>query len=344
MSKYITKIFFVFSIVLFITIVPLITYATNEDVSIVSSTIDDNGQEKMEFLIYIKDYTKNKFKYAFSNEEQPEVIDLNYINSITDNLGNQVALLNAETYEELSNEKIYMWVKDENGDEIINGIQLDLSGTLSKEEMQTVETITKRIEVEIADTKEKVDATEPISQKEVDGVTENVKVGYIKITDNEDAQYYYRLIKTTESMDFEKLMELAKEINKTYEKLDMYEKIKISKEFYELYTKLVEKTNWEEVENMTINQPEESVEDDEYVVFIKKVEGENEIVDVQFLTSYDDYKENVIKEQIVTQETTKLPITYDNIILLIIAFAIIVLALVIIFIRIRKLSKRNENK
>lgn len=93
---------------------------------------------------------------------------------------------------------------------------------------------------------------------------------------------------------------------------------------------------------MTINQPEESVEDDEYVVFIKKVEGENETVDVQFLTSYDDYKENVIKEQIVTQETTKLPITYDNIILLIIAFVIIVFALVIIFIRIRKLSKRNE--
>ena len=342
MNKYILKIFFILFIVLYITTIPLINYATNEDVAIVSYVIDDNGQEKMEFLIYIKDHIKNKFKYAFSNKEKTEEIDLNYINSVTDNFGNEVAFLDAKKYEELSKEKIYMWVKNEKGEEIINGIQLEFSETLSKEEMQTVETLTKRIEVEISDTKEKVEATDPISKKEIDGVTENVKVGYIKITDNDNAKYYYRLIKITESMDFENLMKLAKEINKTYENLDMFGKIKLSKEFYELYIKLIEETNWEEVENMTINQPEESVEEDEYVVFIKKVEEENEVVDVQFLTAYDDYKENVIKEQIVTQETTKLPITYDNIILLIIAFAIIIIALVIIFIRIRKVSKRNE--
>ena len=339
MNNNIKKILFIFSIIFFLFTFSINVFASNEELAITSIKSKDG---KDEFLIYINDHTKNKFKYAFTNKEKTEAMDLNYINSVIDNLGNQVAILNAETYEELSNEKIYMWVKDENGEEIINGVQLDLSEALSQEKMQTVETITKKIEVEIADTKEKVEATNPISQKEVDGVTENVKVGYIKIVDNKDAKYYYRLIKTTDSMDFEKLMELAKEMSKNYEKNDMYGKINICKEFYDLYTKLIEKTNWEEVENMTINQPEESVEDDEYVVFIKKVEVENETVDVQFLTSYDDYKENVIKEQIVTQETTKLPITYDNIILLIIAFVIIVFALVIIFIRIRKLSKRNE--
>lgn len=345
MSNNIKKVLFVFLVILLMIGMPKTVLASNEEIAVISTkTLGENGTENIDFLIYIKGYTKTKFKYAFSNKENPEAIDLNYINSASDNLENQVAILSNEKYVEMSAEPIYMWAKDENGEEILTAIKIDFTDILNLEEMQNVETITKKIPVEISDTKEKVDATAPISQENIDGVIENVKVGYIKITDEEDAKYYYRLIKTTEAGDIENLMELAKKIKDTYENLDMFEKIKLCKEFNELYTKLIERTNWAEVTDKTIRQPKESMENDEYVVFIKKVAEDKEVIDVQFLVANDDYKENIEKEQIVIQETTKLPITFDNIIILILAFIIVINALIIIFIRIRKLSKKDERK
>ena len=53
--------------------------------------------------------------------------------------------------------------------------------------------------------------------------------------------------------------------------------------------------------------------------------------------------ENVIKEEIITQETTKLPITYDSIALFVI-LGIIVALVIVVFIRIKKLSNQNEEK
>ena len=75
---------------------------------------------------------------------------------------------------------------------------------------------------------------------------------------------------------------------------------------------------------------------------MKKV-GDNQetTVDVQFLTAFDDYQPNIIKEQKITQETTKLPITYDSIALIVI-LAVVVVALVVVFIRMKKLNKHEE--
>ena len=136
-------------------------------------------------------------------------------------------------------------------------------------------------------------------------------------------------------------MELAEEIESKYDAMDMYEKDQIAEEFNSLYTKLVEVDNWQEVENMKVEQPEESVAGDKYIVFLKKVDKEKTTLDAQFLTAYDDYKPNAVKEQIVTQETTRLPITYDSIALIVI-LAIVVIALVVVFIRMKKLNKKDE--
>ena len=128
MNKLSIKLLSVLAIILFVALIPIAVFATNDNLSVVSTTITDaEGNTKTEYIIYIKDYTDKKFKYALSNNANPEVMDLVYINSITDLGENQVAFIDADTYEKLSNQAIYMWAKDENENLILKGIQLDLT-------------------------------------------------------------------------------------------------------------------------------------------------------------------------------------------------------------------------
>ena len=56
----------------------------------------------------------------------------------------------------------------------------------------------------------------------------------------------------------------------------------------------------------------------------------------------DNYEEPKT-EKVVTQETTKLPITGDNI-ALIVLLVVIVIALIVVFIRMKKINKKDEEK
>lgn len=339
MNRISFKLLGILAIFLFVAVIPIVVLATNENISVVNSS-------ENEYIIYIKDYTDKSFKYAFSNnaDVNPKGMDLTYINSISDLRGNQAAFIDAKTYEKLlkENQPIFMWAKDEEENLILERVQLDFANSLTKENIDTVEKTTKRIAVEIAETKNATDSTDPIREENVEGVTETAKVGYVKITDNKDATYYYQRVKTTDSAEISKLMELSEKINKEYDGMDMYEKVQINEEFYNLYSKLVNEAEWQEVTNMEVKQPEESTAGDKYIVFLKKVDSNQETtVDAQFLTAYDDYQPNVVKEQKITQETTKLPITYDSIVLFIILAAVVV-ALVVVFIRMKKLNKNEE--
>lgn len=343
MNRISAKLLSVLAILLFIAVMPIAVLATNENVSVVNSA-------KSEYIIYIKGYTdKNaEFKYAFTNNEDPEEMDLSYINSVSDLSGNQAAFLDATTYDKLKSDTIYMWAKDNEGNLILEGIQLDLENSLTKEEINTVETVTKRIEVEIATSKDATNSTDPVREEDVEGVKETSKAGYIKITDNKNATYYYQRIELPSSAEYNRLMELAEEIESKYDAMDMYEKVQITSEFNSLYTKLVSVDNWQEVENMEVKQPESSIQGEglgnKYIVFLKKVAKDGETtIDAQFLQEYYDYEPNTEIEQIITQETTRLPITYDSIALIVI-LAIIVIALVIVFIRMKKLNKKDEEK
>ena len=339
MNKISAKLLSVLAILLFIAVMPIVVFATNEDVSVVRT---QNESGKQEYIIYIKDYTDEnaEFKYAFTNIQNPEEMDLSYINSISDLGENKAAFLDAATYDKLKSNTIYMWAKDNEGNLILEGIQLDLENSLTKEDINTVETVTKRIEVKIADSEDK--ATE-VRNENIDGVEETASVGYVQIIDDQKATYYYKRIQLPDSEEYNRLMELAEKIEKEYDAMDMYEKVQIAEEFNSLYSKLIAVEDWQEVENMKVEQPEESVAGDKYIVFLKKVDKEKTILDAQFLTAYDDYKPNVVKEQIITQETAKLPITYDSIALIVI-LAIVVIALVVVFIRMKKLSKKDEEK
>ena len=353
MNRISAKLLGIFAIFLFIAIVPIAVFATNEDISIVSTINED---AKQEYTIYIKEMSTQNFKYAFTNIENadPNGIDLSYINSVPDLGGNQAAFLDAVTYEKLSenNNTIYMWAKitDQEGNEelVLENVQLDLTQALTDESLEQVETLTERIEVEIAETQDITDSTEPVRNENVDGVVEISKTGYVKITDSEDATYYYQRIELPSTSDYNRFMELAEEIESTYNSMNMYEKVQIATEFNSLYAKLVEVDNWQEVENMEVKQPESSIESNgegnKYIVFLKKVADDGETTtDAQFLQEYYAYEQNIEIEKVVTQETTKLPITYDNIALFVV-LGIIVVLVVLVFIRMKKLNKQNEEK
>lgn len=340
MNKKIIKLFGAFAIIFIIVITPIVVLATNENVSVV------NTQEN-EYMIYIKDYTDKNFKYAFTNNANPNKMELSYINSISDLGGNQGAFLNAETYEKLKNQPIYMWAKDEKENLILDGVQIEFENSLTKENINIIENTTKRIAVEISTSKENTESTDPVRNENIAGVKEISKAGYVKITDSKDATYYYQRVKTTDSADYAKLVELAEKLNKEYDGMDMYQKVQENEQFYSLYSKLINEANWQEVENMEVKQPESTEQSngvgDKYIVFLKKVAKDGETTDAQFLQEYYDYEPNAVKEQIKTQETTRLPITYDSIALIVI-LAVIVVALIIVFIRMKKINKKDEEK
>lgn len=215
---------------------------------------------------------------------------------------------------------------------------LDLTHDLDEEKVREVETTSSRIKTSII--------SEVIQNEEVDGVQKKVTVGGLKIENEDNATYYYTITKLPNEQ-YSELMNLALKLQKEeFENLSINEKIETEKEFYDLYENLKGKQQWIETKDMKILQPEDSENGDKYVVFLKSVkEDGTETIDVKFMVSNreDDEGKDQIETTRTVKETTKLPITGDSFILFII-FAIIVLAAVIVFIRMKKLQNQKDKK
>ena len=302
--------------------------AANEDLQIVKAEQD--------YIIYAKDLAKTEFDFAISEKPDADDIDLNYIKSVEDEDGNQVAFVTLEKYDnELKNNaNNYIYIKTAEG---VECKEINFEDAFDKEKMAEVETSTKRIATELV-----TDIVE--KDEEVDGVKVKVTVGGLKITDSDKATYYYSMTKLPADT-YTELMELAEKINAEYNTMDMYTRIETAKQFYNLYHELEAQQNWVEVENMTIMQPNDAQKGEQYVVYLKKVdENGTETVDVKLMTSYREDEEEKIPgrtETRVVQETAKLPITGDSIILFII-LAVIILVAIIVFIRMRKLQNKES--
>ena len=302
--------------------------AANEDLQIVKAEQD--------YIIYVKDLAKTEFDFAISEKPDADDIDLNYIKSVEDEDGNQVAFVTLEKYDnELKNNaNNYIYIKTAEG---VECKEINFEDAFDKEKMAEVETSTKRIATELV-----TDIVE--KDEEVDGVKVKVTVGGLKITDSDKATYYYSMTKLPADT-YTELMELAEKINAEYNTMDMYTRIETAKQFYNLYHELEAQQNWVEVENMTIMQPNDAQKGEQYVVYLKKVdENGTETVDVKLMTSYREDEEEKIPgrtETRVVQETAKLPITGDSIILFVI-LAVIILVAIIVFIRMRKLQNKES--
>lgn len=135
-------------------------------------------------------------------------------------------------------------------------------------------------------------------------------------------------------------MDLATRISKFNSATSIYTKIEVYNEFLNYFYTLTPdiEDNWVNVQENEILQPEDSKDGEQYILWIRESENEQtQNIDVQFLTSHKEYSEERIKETI----TTKLPVTYDNNILLIV-FGALIVAIIIVYIRIKTLNRKEK--
>ena len=320
----------VIALIIIALLIPTKVLGANEELQIVKTEQD--------YIIYVKKLAKTEFDFAISDKDNATEMELNYINSVEDEEGNQVAFVTQTKYNnELStNAHNYLYIKTTEGVEIK---EINFDDAFDKAKMEEVETTTKRMETEVV-----TDIIE--KDEEVEGVKVKVTVGGLKIIDTDQATYYYASTKLP-AEKYTELMELAEQINSSYNEMDMYERIKTAKQFYNLYNELKGLQNWLEVENMTIMQPNDAQKGEQYVVYLKKLDEDgNETIDVKLMTSYREDEEEKIPgktETRVVKETAKLPITGDSIILFVVLAAIVIIA-IIVFIRMKKLQNKENKK
>ena len=323
------------AIVLFIMImlVPMIVLAvTNENVQIISNT-DEQGNT--EYIVYIQELMQTNFASAVSNSASTPEQDLDFVTA-RDGEGNYVAQVKEEA---VTGESTYLYVKyNQDGEEKTDVLPLDLSKSLDKTDMEYVENTTKRIGTETVSDLVEIN-------EEINGVQTTLTVGGLRITDTDNATYQYQLMKVNEGTSYSRLVELADELNsENYDQKDMYSKIQLTSEFYTLYNQLIERATWEAVVDNEIRQPSDAVEGDQYVVFIRKTAEDGTVTTdaklmVSQITPYEERED--LQETRVVQETAKLPITGDSIILFV-ALAMVVIALIIVFAKMKKLDKKED--
>ena len=313
-------------IILVAIIIPAISFAnneTNEEVQIVQI---NEGK----CIIYIKGLENTEFNYALFLDPSATEMDLKYMHSVKDGENNQVALVEESDFDFKNNTKAYLKIKQ---GENVSTIDVDFTNAFTKENMSFVENTTKRIGTKIV--------YDLLEEDRIDenGVHVTAKVGGIEINDDENAQYFYEL--QNADGEYAELMKMAEQINNEYNSMEMFKKIKMCQEFYKKYNSLVEKANWQSVQNKTVRQPKESENGSKYVVFIKKVSGQEEITDIQFLTCEKEETASYENEKIVKEETTKLPITGESL-LLGIALVVVLGAMVYVYIKMKQ--NKEERK
>lgn len=320
------------AIVLFIMImlVPMIVLAvTNENVQIISNT-DEQGNT--EYIVYIQELMQTNFASAVSNSASTPEQDLDFVTA-RDGEGNYVAQIDANA---VTGDTTYLYVKYD-GQESTEVLELDLSNALDKTDMEYVENTTERIGTEIVS-----DLVE-INEEQINGVITTTTVGGLRITDTDNATYEYQLTKVTDNTPYSRLVELADELNsENYDQKDMYSKIQLTSEFYTLYNQLMEGATWTAVTDNEIRQPSDAIEGDQYVVLIRKTAEDGAITtDAKLMVSALVERDDQGSETRTVQETARLPITGDSIVLFV-ALAMVVIALIIVFVRMKKLNKKED--
>lgn len=316
--------------IVFILILQVSVLATNEKLVIVK-----NAEEK--YIIYIDGVEKEKFEFAFSSDKETEKTSLDYINSIQTTDLTETAYLDNELLAKLKDKNnIYMWVKS-GENYILEAQKVDLNESIEDNKIKLVENVTKRIRVNTEETETR--------EEVINNVKTTITTGKVDILEDALNTCYYQLIRLPNTEDYNRLMSLAEEIYKLNSDISTFEKLAKSKEFYNLYNKLIPNTNdenWLKVNNMKVKQPEDSKQDEKYIVWLKMVTSNGEeIVDAQFLKCYEDYKPEYIKEDVVVKTTNRLPITYDSI-ALIVLFAILILAIIVIYAKKKKAEKNGK--
>lgn len=315
-------------VVVSIFIIPINAFAAEtQNINLEIIKINEN-----KYIIYIQNLQKTEFTYAISNEKNAKQSNLQYFQCTKDEDENQIAVVDNNICN--TNAKTYLWIK-QGEKQIVSAQELDFLNALSKSTIEEVENTSKKINVEII--------SDLLEEEKTDenGVEITVKVGGIEIKDTKEAQYLYQIMPA--NGEYETLMTLAEKMQNEYNETDMYSRIKMVKEFNNKYQELISEANWNSVENMQIRQPKDAIDGTKYVVFIKKIRENEETIDAQFLVSEQEQNPTYERERKVIQETTKLPITGDNLIMIAV-FIVIASSAIFVFIKMKKNKKEIKDE
>ena len=292
-----------------------------------------------EFLIYYKDICNDEFEFAFSVDNSQPADDL-FTRSAKDQADEgalDVAYIDATLYDTyFATNKAYIWIKDNNDQMVVSADLVDLTDALNDGMIELVNNTTKRIDVDTTQTHE--------THEMVDGVDTTVTTGKVVVDEKGGAKYSYTLTRLTDTTTkANKLFDLAEALKEDIS--DTYTNLSLSKQFYDLYMELMPtNSEWTKVENSEILQPDNTVEGDKYIVYLKEETADSITVDAKFLTCVYKADEGVDQKEETITETVKLPVTFDSGTILFIILGIIVLALVIFAIIRVKANKKDENK
>ena len=323
----ITKCKRILIILVFILLISMSTsvLATNEKIQILEDS-------KNCYMIYLQENLKESFEFAISSNPNETKENLQFKNSATDEIGknaNYIAYIDEETYNELQGKEIYLWARKSENDYIVEKYKIDFKSAISKSNVELVNNITKTINVETSNLE--------TSKENVDGVIITKTVGMIEV--KEEGKNYYSLIKLPNGEDYNKFIELVEKLSLS-NTLNTFDKLNLTQEFVTLYEKLLpskDNKDWIEAQENKIMQPEDSKENDKYIVFLKNENNEGNVkYDVQFLTCFEDYKQEVVSQKI----ESKITIEYDNPILFIILGILIIALIAVILVK----YKSNKNK
>ena len=291
-------------------------FATNENIQIIKTETDN--------IVYIKGMENTNFRFATSKEKlDPDSLDLTYINALKDDDENNIAIVDADTK--------YLYIK--NGETKI--IEIDLANSLTKAEFGEIENLTNRIKTEEIIVNQKDEQIGEIRYEEA--------VGGLKITDEADASYEYVLVKLPADK-YSDLNTIVEEFNKSYSEKDVYSKIEFAKKLEALFYDLTSNANFSEVENMQVLQPSDSQKDDKYVVLLKKTANGVTTYDAKFMISdRTETEPEKVEEKKEVKSTAVLPVTGDSLVLFIV-LGIIITAMIIVFIRIKQLQKKEQKR
>lgn len=302
--------------------IPVSSNATNEELVIVEEASN-------QYIIYIKQYLNKEFEFAFSNDNEANPEQLTFYNSALDapeEGANNIAYVDDEKLE-MFDKTTYMWIKVD-GKLKVTAREINIEDNITKKQLESVGKTSTIIPVNL-------EQIQTVNQVNEEGTKITETVGVVKL--NEEFEGQYQLIKRETSKNTDNLFALAELIEKN-EFTDSYTKIKASKEFIELYNKLydsLDSESWKAIEESIIQQPVDTQTGDQYILWVK---GDN-TQDIHFLTSYREYDEEFVQEEV----KTKLPYTYDNNIMIII-LGIVVVAIILVTIRIVILKKKEMSK
>lgn len=319
MKKVITTILL---ITLFLSAISTVVLAQNTK-NIESVRKDDT------YIIYVEGMLEKPFQYTTSEKPDLQInsIELNYILPSKDEENNNVITLRDEAK--------YLYIKE---GENLTVIELDLTKSISNENLEKISNITNTIETQVVSIEERNEKVEQVQYVEI--------VGGLKIKETE-GKYEYVMMKLP-STNYNEIKEAINKMSENKE-LNKYEKLQIAREINNAYTQIIEEANaekmWKKVEDKIISQPKDAKKDDEYAVVLKKTVDKENVYDIKFLVSDRKVEETKTEEvEKVVKTTVKLPVTFDTTITLISVLAVIIVAIVIVLVIRKKSSEKEENK